>query len=234
MSKAVAEADAAAVQERKECVEGVRWVDGLCNWFEKNRAPMFDVLRKLDAGGNGVISTTVFAAGLRQIRAPLNPGDVDRLTEALDFEGKDKIDYCRKPQLLRCYGGGLHELVQRGVERVMMNHRQDLQEIEDLHAERVAKITAVPAPAAEGGAGEGEVEGGDAAADDGDGDGDNADDGDDGDPRAEDAGVDDAGNDDDDAGGGSDDDDNGGDGDEGGGDEDDGGGGDDDDDDDAD
>ena len=209
-------------------------------------------------------------------------------------QGKDEIDYCRKPQLLRCYGGGLHELVQRGVERVMMNHRcgnfdiileagshvsftlrrpahavgcallgarghraligacdpmfcpnwgfrQDLQEIEDLHAERVAKITAVPAPAAEGGTGEGEAEGGEAAADDGDGDGDNADDGDDGDPGAEDAGVDegggdddDAGNDDDDAGGGGDDDDNGGDGDEGGGDEDDGGGGDDDDDDDAD
>ena len=89
VSKAVAEADAAAVHERKECVEGVRWVNGLRDWFEKNRAPMFDMLRKLDGDGKGVISTTVFATGLRQIHAPLNSDDIEALTEALDFEASD-------------------------------------------------------------------------------------------------------------------------------------------------
>ena len=78
--------------------------------------------------------------GLKQMGIPLDEEELETLVFSVDFDGDDKIRYCEPPQLLRCYGGSLQEMVNTGLERVMINHRQDIAEIEEQHATKVAAI----------------------------------------------------------------------------------------------
>ena len=48
---------------------------------------------------------------------------------SIDFKDDQRIPYTMEAHKLRCYGGGMQELVDRALERVMVNHRQDLAEV---------------------------------------------------------------------------------------------------------
>jgi hypothetical protein len=87
---------------------------------------------------------------------------------AVDLQKTGYIDYCHPPQTLKCYGGGLmvvldawkgggqgkvsqhnepcsadiQELLNLGLERIMVAHRQELAEIDQQHAEEL-KLLAV-------------------------------------------------------------------------------------------
>jgi len=61
---------------------------------------------------------------LSQMKAPLTENELDMLVLAIDFKGSGKIEYCLLPKVLKCYGGGLQEMINSGLERVMGNHRQ--------------------------------------------------------------------------------------------------------------
>lgn len=167
VTKALALADSKAAEKRKQSIEGVQWVNRTRLWFEKHRAQTFDVLRQLDSDKDGILSSEEFAEGMKKMDITLDEEELETLVLSVDFESDDKIKYCEPPQLFKCYGGSLQELINSGLERVMMNHRQDIAEIEDEHDAEIAEIKAAsgaPAPAEDGGEG---GEGGD----DGGGDG---------------------------------------------------------------
>ena len=161
-TKALAIAAGKAAEERKQCIEGVQWVNRTRLWFEKNRAQAADVLRHLDTDGDGILSGEQFSEGMKRMNIVLDEEELETLVLSVDFESDDKINYCEPPQLFKCYGGSLQELVNSGLERVMMNHRQDIAEIEEAHAAQVAEInvgTAAP-PGEDGGDDEGDGDGG--------------------------------------------------------------------------
>jgi len=161
VTKALALADAKAAEKRKQIIEGVQWVNRTRLWFEKHRAQTYDTLRQLDSDADGILSGEQFAEGMKRMNITLDEEELETLVLSVDFESDDRIKYCEPPQLFKCYGGSLQELINSGLERVMMNHRQDIAEIEDEHDAEIAEIKAAsgaPPP------GEGEGGGDDAAA----------------------------------------------------------------------
>eukprot|EP00041_Stephanoeca_diplocostata_P029781 m.886820 g.886820 ORF g.886820 m.886820 type:complete len:271 (+) comp23630_c0_seq2:142-954(+) len=170
--KAIAAAEAKAIKERHTLVLEIGWVDTIRTWFENNIASMFDALRRADVARIGILSCENVASALQKQGIPLKEDDVLTLVDAMDMEGDDKIRYCDPPEQLRYYGGGLQELVNRSVDRIKANHREDLAEI---HLEKENTINTIKGivKVDQG------VDGAAAGAD-GDADEDNADDGDDG------------------------------------------------------
>jgi len=140
MVKELQRIDEKAADERKLTIVGVQWVNATRKWFEKNRAQTFDLLRNLDTDADGILSGEQFAEGLKKMQIALDEEELETLVVAVDFESDNKIRYCEPPQLLKCYGGSLQELVNNGLERVMLNHRQDIAEIEERRVEQAELV----------------------------------------------------------------------------------------------
>ena len=71
-----------------------------------------------------MVSTDEFCSALTKCKAPLEANDLETLGVSIDFKDDKRIDYCAPSNTLRFYGGGLQELIDRALERVMVNHRQ--------------------------------------------------------------------------------------------------------------
>ena len=77
-----------------------------------------------DLAADGVLSTEELSAALVKAKAPLDANEMETLAVSIDFKDDKRIEYCTPAQTLRCYGGGMQELVDKALERVMVNHRQ--------------------------------------------------------------------------------------------------------------
>ncbi len=101
---------------------------------------------------DGVLSCEELSAALIKAKAPLNSDELETFAVSIDFKDDKRIEYCVAAQTLKCYGGGMQELVDKALERVMVNHRQvdifvvsvfteqDLAEINEVHADALKGI----------------------------------------------------------------------------------------------
>jgi hypothetical protein len=74
--------------------------------------------------GDGVLSTDELTAAMVKLKAPLDKDERETFALSIDLADNGRIPYNQQSQILKCYGGGLQELVDKALERVMLNHRQ--------------------------------------------------------------------------------------------------------------
>lgn len=90
--------------------------------------------------GDGCLTPAEFEAGLHLLAAPITDEGLRSLTAACDLQADQRIPYCQEPVLMRCYAGGLQELVNTGMERVMAAHRLEMADIGEAHAADLKSI----------------------------------------------------------------------------------------------
>jgi len=122
---------------RQVAVRLIGWVDVARQWFRSNLAVIFDAIRAADVTGAGHLDPIAFLDVLQKCRCPLDREQQETLTMAIDLQKSGLVDYCQEPATILCYGGGFMETVNRGLERVMVAHRQELAEIDMSHAEEL-------------------------------------------------------------------------------------------------
>ena len=71
---------------------------------------------------DGQLSSEETLAALMELRPPLQRDEIEALVACIERDGK--VPYAIAPTSLRCYGGGLQEIVSKGVERVLAAHAQ--------------------------------------------------------------------------------------------------------------
>eukprot|EP00052_Salpingoeca_macrocollata_P032201 m.324493 g.324493 ORF g.324493 m.324493 type:complete len:242 (-) comp33583_c0_seq1:19-744(-) len=206
--KAENDAKARAEKEIAKLEAGVAWIDKMREWTQRFRAQILDSFRNIDSDVDGLLSADEVRQAMQQLRAPLKDSDLESFVMCVDLDNSGSIRYLTPPETIKAYGGGVQELVEKGLERILLANKQDKADItKQLEREIISIHGGVPPPASddeegggdggEGGEGEGDDEG------DGEGEGDEGeegegDDGDDGDGGAgEEDGDGDEGGDDD-------------------------------------
>eukprot|EP00730_Choanoeca_flexa_P002757 TRINITY_DN11164_c0_g1_i1.p1 TRINITY_DN11164_c0_g1~~TRINITY_DN11164_c0_g1_i1.p1 ORF type:complete len:229 (+),score=58.59 TRINITY_DN11164_c0_g1_i1:265-951(+) len=126
-----------AASRREAAIRLIAWVDVAREWFRANLAVVFDKLRSVDTAGAGTVTPTVFLEVLKSSACPLDEDQQATLSMAIDLQRNESIEYCLPAKHTKCYGGGLLEVVERGLERVMTAHRQELADIDQGHADEL-------------------------------------------------------------------------------------------------
>lgn len=152
--KAEKQAVDAAAKERAEAVASVAWVHVARTWVQQERSQIFDQCRIHDSDSDGKLTPEEAMLALLSLHPPLQRDETEALVACLDRDGK--IAYATPPTTLKCYGGGLQEMVSRSLDRVMAIHAQDLAEIEERCKAAVAAIYSGGGPGSSGGGGGGD------------------------------------------------------------------------------
>ncbi|EGD77464.1 hypothetical protein PTSG_08559 [Salpingoeca rosetta] len=123
--------DDTASRKRDESLLSVEWLEPCREWFKENVARVFDELRGVDKIGSGSVSVEEAVDVFTQFGH--SKDNMETLAIAMDLQDNGSVDYCAQPKINKCYGGGLLELVDTGLERILVGQRQELADIDAEH-----------------------------------------------------------------------------------------------------
>jgi hypothetical protein len=72
--------------------------------------------------GSGVLNVEETIAAITALRPPLQKSEIEALVASIERDGK--VQYVCAAVKLKCYGGGLQELVAKGLDRQLIAHSQ--------------------------------------------------------------------------------------------------------------